>query len=702
MPHRHLARPTPPALLLEPGRPWPLGAHWDGNGVNFAVFSAHADSIELCIFDSSGQEELSRTPLPSCTQDVFHGRLAGAGPGLVYGLRAHGRWRPERGLRFNPNKLLLDPYAREIVGTFAWRDEHYGADLTYPQHRDMSDNAVHALKARVVCKANFDWGDDARLHRPVAETVIYEVHVKGFTKQHPDVPEELRGTYAGLASDAAIAHLQNLGVTAVCLLPVHQHVDEHHLAERGLCNYWGYNTVGFFCPEPTLASGRPGVSVRDEFRSMVKRLHAAGIEVLLDVVFNHTAEGDERGPTISFRGLDNSSYYRLQPQAQAHYVNDTGCGNTVNVQHPRVAQLVLDSLRFWVGEMHVDGFRFDLAPVLGRTGHGFDRQSPLFTALAQDPLLAGVKMIAEPWDIGPGGYQLGHFPSGWLEWNDQFRDTLRRFWVTGSATRGELALRLCGSADVFQASGRRPAESINYVTSHDGFCLRDVVSFERKHNHANGENNRDGHEPNHSRNFGFEGASRDPAILERRGRVQRALLACTILAQGTPMLCAGDEIGRSQGGNNNAYCQDNAINWIDWSTSDAKLLAFTRRVLALRASYRPLDNQRWYDGVADSKGIPDLTWYDEHGEPMGAAAWQEAGQRTLICLIGRAGLATSPLLLLINGDEANCRFRLPRGPWRPELDSSSSESMPVGSAIETAHFDLAGHSLAVFTAAQPA
>jgi len=650
------------------GHPWPLGAHWDGQGVNIAVFAAHAQRVEVCLYDAAGRTELERLTLPGHSQDVWHGHLPGAAPGLVYGLRVHGPWRPERGQRHNPHKLLLDPYAREIVGRFEWRDEHFGADRRHPAHMDPSDNGAFALKARVV-DPHYDWGDDRHLHRPLAETVLYELHVKGYTALHPAVPEAQRGTYAGLASDASIAHLRALGVTAVSLLPVHQHIDEQRLVELGLRNYWGYNTIGFFCPEPTLASGVGGLAPRDEFRAMVKRLHAAGIEVILDVVYNHSAESDERGPTISFRGLDNASYYRLPPHARGHYENHTGTGNTFDLRQPRVLQMVLDSLRYWAGEMHVDGFRFDLAPVLGRGDHDFTPHAAFFTALAQDPLLARLKMIAEPWDIGPGGYQLGHFPRGWLEWNDRFRDSMRAFWVEGQGTRGEFALRLCGSSDRFQPRGRMPAESVNYVVSHDGYTLRDLVSHAHKHNEANGEGNRDGHGHNHSANFGVEGPSDDPVVLAQRGRVVRALLASTLLSQGTPMLAAGDEFGHTQQGNNNPYCQDNPTTWLDWSRADADLTACTTRLLALRAQALPF-GPGWYDGLTDRLGLHDLAWLRADGSELLGDEWRAPGDRVFGCLIGKPGRARTPLLLLINGSVEAASFLLPDGVWEVVFDSS--------------------------------
>ncbi|MFY9509714.1 MAG: glycogen debranching protein GlgX, partial [Rubrivivax sp.] len=511
-------------MLLQAGHAWPMGAHWDGHGINVAVFSANATAVELCLYDSTGLHETARALLPARSGDVWHGYLPDAQPWLVYGLRAHGPWRPERGHRFNPNKLLLDPWAREIVappGGFDWNAAHFAADREHPQHMDLLDNGRAALKGRVV-HDSFDWQGDRRLLTPLADSLIYEVHVRGFTQRLPGVPAHERGSYAGLASDAAIAHLQRLGVSAVCLLPVQQHLDEQRLVQMGLVNYWGYNTLGFFCPEPRYAAT---ATPRDEFRRMVQRLHAAGIEVLLDVVYNHTAETGQDGPSVAWRGLDNSSWYRLIGEQPRRDDNITGTGNALDLRHPRVLQMVLDSLRYWVEQMHVDGFRFDLAPVLGRGDAGFDRRHAFFQALAQDPALAGVKLIAEPWDIGPGGYQLGGFPSGWLEWNDRFRDTTRAFWLGGDGTRGEFALRLAGSSDIFQPRRRPPAESVNYVVSHDGFSLADLVSYDMRHNEANGENNRDGHGHNLSWNCGWEGPTGDPEVLALRARLQRALLA---------------------------------------------------------------------------------------------------------------------------------------------------------------------------------
>ena len=647
---------------MHAGRAWPLGAHADGEGVNFAVFSANAQAIDLCVFDTEGRTETARHRLPGRTHDVFHGWLPGAGPGLVYGLRAHGHWLPDRGHRFNANKLLLDPYAREIVGRFEWRDEHFGADLRYAGHMDMADNGPWALKARVVAD-DFDWQGDRHPYVPADDTVLYELHVKGFTQRHPGVPPELRGRYAGLASDAALAHLKRLGVTAVSLLPVHQHIDEQRLAQAGLVNHWGYNTIGFFCPEPRLAAAGDGRGVRDEFRAMVRRLHAAGIEVILDVVYNHTAESDETGPTLSFRGLDNASYYRLPPQARARYENLTGCGNTLDLRHPRVLQLVTDSLRWWAGEMHVDGFRFDLATVLGRGDAGFDRRAALFTAIAQDPLLSTLKMIAEPWDLGPGGYQVGGFPPGWFEWNDRFRDTARAFWVENKDTRGDLALRLCASSDLYQAAGRAPAESVNYVVSHDGFTLADLVSYAQRHNEANGEGNRDGHAENHSANFGVEGPTDDAAVTAARMRVRRALLATLLLSQGTPMLAAGDEFGHTQRGNNNNYCHDDETSWLDWSRADEAQIELVSLLTALRRE-AGLFAKRWHDGLPDRHGLPDLTWLRADGKAMQADDWQQSDRFVLGCLVGKPARARAPVLLLMNAGARDGAFPLPGGAWQ--------------------------------------
>ena len=691
---------------LHAGRPWPMGASVDEDGVNFAVPSTHATAVDLCLFDEAGVVELARLRLPGRTGDVWHGRLDGAGAGLVYGLRAHGPWRPDRGQWFNPNKLLLDPWARDIVGQHRWRDELFAADRRHPQHMDPQDNAPWALKARVVDEraAPFDWGDDRPPDTPLDETVFYELHVKAWTRLHPDIPPGLRGTYAGLGHPAAVAHLTRLGITAVELLPVHHHLDEERLVRMGLVNHWGYNTLGFFCPDPRYAAGIDSQSPADEFRTMVKALHAAGIEVILDVVYNHTAESDAAGPSLSWRGLDNASWYRhhRDDQQRAQLDNHTGCGNTLDIRQPRVLQMVMDSLRHWVTQMHVDGFRFDLAPVLGRGDQGFDPHAAFFAAVVQDPVLSRVKMIAEPWDIGPGGYQVGNFPRGWLEWNDRFRDVMRGYWLhmghPGGPTRADFAQRLCASSDLFERRGRAPAESVNYVVSHDGFTLRDLVSHDERHNLANGEGNRDGHGHNLSHNCGVEGPTDDPNVNALRGRLQRALLATTLLAQGTPLLAAGDELGHTQRGNNNPYCQDNEITWIDWSRADTALVDFTARVLGLRRLLRPLAN-RWYSGLPDRRGLPDLTWLRSDGQTLEGDAWRDPHSRVLGCLIGRPARAMAPLLLLVNGDAWDRLFHLPSGVWQVVLDSTESNGAGRWHGQGEIELPLPAHSVLLLAAA---
>jgi glycogen debranching enzyme GlgX len=709
------------ALTITTGRAWPMGAHCthdgdgDGDGVNFAVFSANAQAMDLCLFDAAGQREIARLSLPGHSGDVWHGHVRGIGAGAIYGFRAHGPWRPDKGLRFNAEKLLLDPYAFEVVGTFDWGDEHFSADRQHLKQMDTRDNAAVALKARVVdlhrgdrgtgdSSEGYDWGDDRSPAIALEDTVLYELHVKGFSQQNAAVPQALRGTYAGLGHEASIAHLRRLGITSVNLLPVHQRVDEERLIKAGLTNYWGYNTIAFFAPEPRLSCAREssmadaGLAIRNEFRDMVKALHAAGIEVILDVVFNHTAESDIEGPTINFRGLDNASYYRLPPGAMHDYENDTGCGNTVDMRHPRVLQLVMDSLRYWVEEMHVDGYRFDLATVLGRGDNGFARNASFFAAVVQDPVLARVKMIAEPWDIGPGGYQVGGFPNGWAEWNDRFRDDMRAFWLRHASTRGAFAQRLCASSDIYQGRARPPAESINYVISHDGFTLRDLVSYNDKHNLANGEGNRDGTSNNLSFNGGVEGPSDDPAVRSQRQRLQRAILATNLLAQGTPMLCAGDELGHTQYGNNNPYCQDNPVTWIDWAEADDELIAFTSHVIAVRRAALPFAN-RWYSGLTDPLGLHDLAWIDSDGKPLSSEAWQDQGHRVIGCLIGEPGRAKAPLLLLVNASDVANGFMLPAGVWDVILDTTHPHGSGTWHGQGETLFELPSQSLVLLAAA---
>ncbi|MEK8031588.1 glycogen debranching protein GlgX [Ideonella sp. DXS29W] len=668
-----------PLQLLE-GRHEPLGAHPRDGGVNFAVFSEHAQRIELCVFDGSGVRELKRYALHGPGDGVFHGFLPEVGPGLVYGYRAHGPYQPEDGHRFNPHKLLLDPYAREIVGAFRWLPEHHGYELGHPEGPrsfDTRDNAVQALKARV---AEPQGGPSARLGAPrhaASDVVLYEVHVKGFSKAHPGIPAELRGTYAALAHPAAMAHFKALGVTTLSLLPVHYAIDEPHLADKGLTNYWGYNTLGFFCPNPRWATQPDDpAAVTREFRDMVATLHANGLEVVLDVVYNHTPEGNEFGPTLSFRGLDNRSWYRLVPDDRSRNENLTGCGNTLNVAHPRVTQFVLDSLRYWVQEMGVDGFRFDLAPVLGRTHHGFDPHAAFFTALRQDPVLAQVHLIAEPWDAGHDGYQVGRFPGRFLEWNDKFRDAVRGYWLgrDGGAgvSRGEFARRFTASSDLFHHAQRPPMASVNFITVHDGFTLNDVVSYARKHNHANGEDNRDGRDGELCASFGEEGPTCDAQVRDTRERVRRAMLATLMLAQGTPMLNAGDELANSQHGNNNAYCQDNPTGWLGWDSADASLAAFVGELAALRREEPLLHHQRWFSPPPGGPGDASITWLTPVGSEMHVHDWHEPGCLAFACRLRAHDPRVPSLLLLFNPDAAPQPFTLPPGAWRLRLDSSGS------------------------------
>jgi glycogen operon protein len=605
-----------------------MGATLTGDGVNFAVFSAHAEMIELCLFTPDGRKETARLPIRDRDGDIWHIHVGGLTAGAVYGFRAHGPYAPEQGHRFNPHKLLLDPYARALEGRLKWSDSVMGykvgspkGDLSY----DTRDSAFAVPKAIVVDPA-FGWGNDTPPRIPRAETVIYEAHLRGLTIRHPGVENGLRGTYLGLASDAVLDHLVRLGITTVELLPIHAFVDERFITSKGLRNYWGYNTLAFFAPEPRYMGRGGGLW---EVQTMVRRLHSAGIEVILDVVMNHTAEGDEWGPTLSFRGLDNASYYRLT-QGGRHYANDTGTGNTLNVTHPMVLRMVMDSLRYWVEQVHVDGFRFDLATVLGREAHGFDPQGGFFDAIRQDPVLSRVKLIAEPWDIGPGGYQLGAYPHPFLEWNDRFRDGVRRFWKGDAGLTRDLAARLLGSAEKFDHSGRAATSSVNYLTSHDGFTLQDLVSYTVKRNWANGEENRDGHSENHSDNLGHEGPSDDPAILAARAQRKRNLLATLFLAQGVPMLLAGDEFGQTQGGNNNAYAQDNETSWLDWANADAGLMAFATRLIGLRKALPVLRQRRFLHARArPADGVRDVIWRRPDGSEPGSHDWHDPAFRCL-------------------------------------------------------------------------
>ncbi|MBP7335377.1 glycogen debranching protein GlgX [Niveispirillum sp.] len=679
--------------IVWPGRPDPLGATWDGLGVNFALFSAHAEKVELCLFDSDGSREIERITLPECTDDVWHAYLPEARPGLLYGYRVHGPYDPSRGHRFNANKLLLDPYAKALEGPMRWSDAHFGYRMGAAREDlsiDRRDNARGMPKCRVIDPA-FTWGLERRPRVPWTDTIIYEAHVRGQTLRHPDIAPGLRGTFTGLASQPMIDHLKALGVTAVELLPVHGFTDDRHLVERSLHNYWGYASICFFAPEPRYMTGR---STR-EFKNMVARLHDAGIEVILDVVYNHTGEGNHLGPTLSFRGIDNASYYLLHPHDKRFYQDHTGTGNTLNLAHPRVLQMVMDSLRHWVVDMHVDGFRFDLATTLAREAHGYDSGAGFLDAVRQDPVLAGVKLIAEPWDIGPGGYRVGQFPSGWSEWNDRYRDTVRRFWRGDEGMLPELAARLTGSADIFDNARRRPWSSVNFVTSHDGFTLADLVSYNAKHNEANQEGNRDGHDANFSNNHGVEGPTDDPVIKAVRHRQARNMLATLLLSQGTPMLTAGDELLRSQQGNNNAYCQDNEVSWIDWpgvGQDERAMTRFVARLTGLRRTHPVLRRGRFLHGREVSPdGLKDITWINPQGVEKAAEQWRDGQARCLgLLLNGRAGphLAVDGtpsldgvLLLIVNAGEAAADFILPALPggegWRCLLDTGDEEGRPT-------------------------
>ncbi|MBO9883663.1 glycogen debranching protein GlgX [Xanthomonas sp. D-109] len=702
MPVRKLTRRS----RIREGLPYPLGATWDGLGVNFALYSAHATKVELCLFDDRGRE-IERIALPEYTDEIWHGYLPDARPGQLYGYRVYGPYAPDAGHRFNPNKLLLDPYAKQLVGELKWAPALFGytighkdADLSF----DRRDSAAYMPKCAVIDPA-FTWGKDQRPQTPWDSTVIYETHLRGTTMRHPSVPEAWRGTFSGLKVDEVVEHIKRLGMTAVELLPVHAFVDDEYLLKQGLRNYWGYNTIGFFAPHPRYMATR----TVSEFKQMVARLHSAGLEVILDVVYNHTAEGNELGPTLSFKGIDNASYYRLA-EDRRFYINDTGTGNTFDLTNAGALRMVNDSLRYWVSEMHVDGFRFDLATILGREHHGFDPKGGFLDACRQDPLLSQVKLIAEPWDVGPGGYQVGAFPPGWSEWNDKFRDNVRAFWRGDEGQLAELATRLTGSADLFNHRGRRPTASVNFVTAHDGFTLHDLVSYSHKHNEANGEHNRDGSDNNISANYGVEGETDDEQINALRLRQMRNMLATLLLSQGTPMLLAGDEFGRSKGGNNNTYCQDNELTWLNWETGPRahQLSAFVSRLTHLRAHYPLLHRARFFDGAYDEElGIKDVTWLAPDGEEMTEASWHDPHARALMMrLDGRApssGLRQAAsnvtLLMIVNGAVEDVEFTLPlvEGEhWRVLIDTAErngEHGLPGGS-----HWHGLGRSLTLLAA----
>lgn len=706
-----------PMSAVWPGTPFPRGATWDGEGVNFAIFSENGERVELCIFDATGRREVQRIELHERTDLIWHCYLPEARPGLLYGYRVHGPYDPARGHRFNPNKLLIEPYAKDIVGQLHWSDAHFGYRIGH-RHEDLSfdrrDNAADMPKCRVIDPA-FTWGDDKAPHIPWSDMVIYELHVRGFTMNHPDIPPLLRGTYAGLATAPVINHLKRLGITSVELMPVHAFINDRHLVDRNLSNYWGYNSIGFFAPDHRYSAS----GVANEFKTMVKTFHSNGIEVILDVVYNHTAEGNHLGPTLSFRGIDNAAYYRLMGDDPRYYMDYTGCGNTLNLQQPRVLQLIMDSLRYWVLEMHVDGFRFDLASALARELHDVNRLGAFFDILMQDPVLSQVKLIAEPWDLGEGGYQVGNFPAGWGEWNDRYRDTIRAHWKGDSGLIGDFARRLTGSSDFYDHSGRKPYASVNFITAHDGFTLHDLVSYNDKHNEANGEDNRDGTDNNIAWNGGVEGPTDDPVINALRAQQKRNLLATLLFSQGVPMLVAGDEMGRTQHGNNNAYCQDNEISWVNWelSSADKELLAFTQRVISLRSTHPVFRRRNFFQGRAiHGSGIKDIHWFKPDGSEMTDAEWQHDFARCLgVFLSGETmqerdqrgnPIRDDNLLLLFNSHHETIPFRLPTlcdgCEWQSILDTHLTDGLaPEGHFKEGATYALAGRSLTLLAQRKP-
>ncbi len=665
---------------LQAGKSYPLGATWTGQGVNFALFSEHAERVDVCLFDSAGRREVARLTLPCVTDHVWHGFIPDVMPGQLYGYRVFGPYDPRAGHRFNHHKLLVDPYAQGLHGAMQWHPACYGYKIGHPREDlsfDTRDSARYVPKG-VVRKSDYPWRHEHRPDTPLDRSILYEAHVKGLTQQHPGVPESLRGTFGGISSPAVIAHLQTLGVTAIELMPVMAFADEPHLATKGLVNYWGYNPLTFFAPDYRyLGGGTP-----DGFKSMVEKLHAANLEVILDVVYNHTCEGNQLGPTVSLRGIDNKSYYHLVAGNPRDYENHSGCGNTLNLAHPRVLQMTMDSLRYWVEIMHVDGFRFDLAAAMGRTAQGFAVEAPFFTAVRQDPVLNRVKLIAEPWDIGPGGYRLGGFPGGWSEWNDAYRNSVRAFWRGDHGSVGAFATRLAGSSDVFWQRG--PLASLNYITAHDGFTLSDLVSYNDKHNLANLEDNQDGTDHNLSWNCGVEGQTHSPEIIALRDRQRRNLMATLLLSQGVPMLLAGDELGRTQQGNNNAYCLDTPLSWLDWSAVEPHFLAFVQAVIALRQAHPALRRRHFFKGVADEPGhLSDLTWLSPSGHGMTASDW---GDSTTLCfgalLSGDTGGKTGghdvAFLILFNASPLDRAFHVPPSPtgqgWLMRLDTASGES----------------------------
>lgn len=703
------------SIEVWPGRPYPLGATYDGSGVNFSVYSRVAERIEVVLFDGQApHRQTGRFTLPEQTDFVRHGFVPSLRPGTLYGLRVHGPYDPEQGHRCNPNKLLVDPYAKALWGDPDWSAHVFGYPVGQPDGdlQACLHDSANGVPRSVVVDDAFDWGTDAPPAVPWRKTVIYEAHVKGLTKLHPAVPENLRGTYLGVCHPAVLEHLKALGVTAIELLPIHEAADDGHLIEKGLRNYWGYSTLGFFAPEQHYATDRsPGAAVR-EFKTMVKALHSAGIEVILDVVYNHTCEGNHLGPTLSLKGIDNASYYWLMPQRR-HYLDFTGCGNSLNASSAPAERLIVDSLRYWVQQMHVDGFRFDLATVLGRTGEGgFDRNASFFRIVQQDPLLSSVKLIAEPWDCGLGGYQPGNFPAPWREWNGKYRDAIRRYWKGDENLAGEVGYRLAGSADLYQGEQRRPQASINFITCHDGFTLHDLVSYSHKHNEANGESNRDGADDNQAWNCGFEGETTDAEIRALRARQKRNLLTTLMISQGVPMLCAGDEMGNTQHGNNNAYCQDNEISWLKWELDDERraLLELCRRLIHFRESQPVLQRRRFFRGdhIWNSEA-KDLIWFRPDGVEMAPTDWDEPFVRSLMFALGGDAIPSldergdrvvgDGLLVLMNAHFEPVRYSLPPAPagsvWRLELDTKNADFSSVDEPAPP-HYELMGRSMAVF------
>jgi glycogen operon protein len=691
-----------PTVLIRPGTPAPLGATWDGKGTNFALYSENASGVELCLFDEQGQE--TRHPLKEQTAFVWHGYLPGVKPGQRYGYRVHGEYAPDQGLRFNPNVVLLDPYAKALSGTEQFDDGVFAYVPGGDEDREMQQEDQRGAPLGIVLDpAAYDWQGDRKPNIPFHQSVIYEAHVKGLTMTHPDVPEELRGTYAGMATEPVLNYLRDLGITSIELLPVHQHMDDPFLLDKGLTNYWGYSTLNFFAPDVRYSAaargGNPAGAV-DEFRDMVRALHGAGIEVILDVVYNHTSEGNHMGPTLSFKGIDNPTYYRLVADNPRFYFDYTGTGNSLNVRHPQTLQLIMDSLRYWVTEMHVDGFRFDLASTLARGLHEVDQLSGFFTIIHQDPIISSVKLIAEPWDVGEGGYQVGNFPVNWAEWNGIYRDDMRAFWKGEGGLASEIGYRLTGSSDLYQNDGRKPYASINFVTAHDGFTLRDTVSYNDKHNEANGEDNKDGANDNQSWNCGAEGETDDPEINALRARQQRNFLATLLLGQGTPMILGGDELGRTQGGNNNAYCQDDPISWYDWSNVDEDLLAFTKKAIALRKAHPALHRRKFFSGrTIRGEDVRDIVWLRFDGAEMSDEDWNNPQTQSMGIFLDGNGLddidaeghplTDDHLLLLLSASHVDLPFKLPNlggcGEWELLLDTSDDRAQAkVNAGDETA------------------